>query len=119
MDPNIWGPHLWIFLHSMSFTYAEDRLHATKREQREMYTFLKSLQYVLPCVCKFNYKMHFENYPPRLKTRRDLFEWLVDLHNIVNLEYNKKNSSRNIKPKRTYTYKEVEDMYRKMYSKKD
>jgi hypothetical protein len=117
MDPNIWGPHLWIFLHSMSFTYGEDRLQATRKEQKHMYAFLESLKYVLPCSCKLNYKTHFNNNPPRLNNRRELFEWLVDLHNIVNIEYNNDISKNNGKPlKKLYSYKEVEKMYRQMYS---
>lgn len=116
MDPNIWGPHLWIFLHSMSFTYAENRLKATTKEKKHMYNFLESLQYVLPCLCKYNYKKHFKNNPPRLDTRRDLFEWLIDLHNVVNLDYNKKMVGKNVPMKRLYSYDEVEKMYFKMYT---
>ena len=118
MDPVIWGPHLWVFLHSMSFAYGKNRLAPTDDEKKGMYQFLQSLQYVLPCVCKFNYARHFKKSPPRLDTRKDLFQWLVELHNTVNLDYNKKMIKQNISftPKKLYTYEEVEQMYKKMYN---
>ena len=119
MDPNVWGPHLWIFLHSMSFTYSENRLCATSKEKKHMYAFLESLKYVLPCSCKFNYARHFKNHPPRLENRRELFEWLVDLHNVVNLEYNKNIAEiKNLPLKKLYDYSEVEKMYKHMYKNK-
>jgi len=109
MDPKIWGPHLWFFLHSMSFTYAKNRKRATTEEKIQMYTFLESLRFVLPCdVCKKNYSNYLLDYPPRLDSRKELFEWLVDLHNCVNGECKKSN-------KRLYTYDEVEKLYNKAY----
>ena len=115
MDPTIWGPPLWKFLHSIPFAYGADRLQATPKEQKHMYTFLESLKHVLPCSCKLNYKKHFKENPPRLNNRRELFEWLVDLHNTVNMEFNT-NSKNNGKPlKKLYTYKEVEQMYIQLY----
>ena len=57
----------------------------------KMKTFLESLQHTLPCLeCRINYKRHLEKYPIRLGSRRELFNWVVDLHNAVNLETNKK-----------------------------
>ena len=112
MDPAIWGPHLWFFLHSMSFCYAENRLSPTKTEKKDMYIFLKSLRTVLPCtVCKENYSNYFNLYPPRLNSRKELFEWLVDLHNHVNTEVSKKGDYSN------YSYTDVEKMYKSIYKK--
>lgn len=121
MDPAIWGPHLWFFLHSMSFAYAKDKDHPTELEKRQMYQFLESLKYVLPCICKNNYSAYFDKYPPKLNSRKELFRWLVDLHNHVNMEHNKElsiNSSKTPRHwKRKYTYKEVEKMYIDRYTK--
>jgi hypothetical protein len=119
MDPEIWGPHLWFFLHSMSFTYAKDKDHPTREEKKYMYQFLESLKYVLPCVCKDSYKKHFDNFPPRLNSRRELFEWLVDLHNRINKQTNeerikKGDFSKPLKDEHV-KYKDVEKMYRGIY----
>ena len=54
MNPKIWGPHAWIFLHSVSFSYPDD---PTEEDKKEYKKFFESLQYVLPCdTCKYNYK---------------------------------------------------------------
>lgn len=116
MEPKIWGPKLWFFLHTMTFAYAENKDKPTKAEQKHMYQFLESLKYVLPCVCKDNYAWYFDTHPPNLSSRKKLFEWVVDLHNHVNEEYNK--SCRPEDSKRIYTYNEVEQMYKFYYSRK-
>ncbi len=83
-----------------------------KTEKKDMYNFLKSLRTVLPCtVCKENYSNHFNLYPPRLNSRKELFEWLVDLHNHVNTEVSKKGDYSN------YSYTDVEKMYKSIYKK--
>ena len=111
MDPKIWGPHLWFFLHSMSFTYAKNRKKPTPEEKIQMYTFLESLRHVLPCeICKINYSTYLLENPPKLDSRKELFEWLVDLHNCVNGECKKTK-------KRLYTYDEVEKLYNQAYGK--
>ena len=108
MNPNVWGPHLWLFLHVMSLTYAKNRLHPTKKEKAHMFQFLYHLQFTLPCAsCRTNYAKYFERHPPRLGTRRELFEWLVDLHNSVNRKNNKP----------LFTYKEAETLYRTLLEK--
>lgn len=106
MHPEIWGPHLWNFLHTMTLTYAKHRHHATKKEKAHMNQFLYHLQFTLPCAsCRTNYASYFERNPPPLNTRRELFEWLVDLHNAVNRQ--------NQKP--IFTYTQVEQLYKQMY----
>ena len=112
MDPKIWGPHLWFFLHSMSFTYAKNRKKATTEEKIQMYNFLESLKFVLPCdICRVNYSNFLDKNPPKLNSRKELFRWLVDLHNCVNGECGSKH-------KRQYTYDEVEKLYKEVYNQK-
>ncbi len=121
MDPAIWGPHLWHFLHSMSFAYAKDKNNPTQQEKYYMFNFLESLKFVLPCSCKKNYTEHFDNNPPRLNSRRELFEWLVDLHNKVNKQTNeyldKKGDYKTPRKNEKVTYKFVENMYKSIYNK--
>lgn len=103
MEPNIWGPPAWKFLHTITFQYPES---PTDLDKQKYYTFFNSLKNVLPCPnCKEHYSENFENISIRLESREDLIEWLIDIHN----EVNKKNN------KRIYTYKEVYDIYNKMY----
>ncbi len=120
MDPNIWGPHLWFFLHSMSFAYAKNKDHPTEEEKKYMYQFLESLKFVLPCACKDNYAKHFDKHPPKLDSRMELFKWLVDLHNKVNKQTNdyKKNKGdfTHLKNEKV-SYESVEAMYKSIYNK--
>ena len=103
MEPNIWGPPGWTFLHTITFQCPEN---PTDLDKQKYYTFFNSLKNVLPCPnCKEHYTENFENIPIRLESREDLIEWLIDIHN----EVNKKNN------KRIYTYKEVYDIYNKKY----
>lgn len=124
MDPKIWGPHLWFYLHSMSFQYCHDKKCATTKEKRAMKQFLDSLKHTIPCQeCREKYSAYLEMNPPNLENRRGLFKWLVDLHNYVNEESNKKlDRIHGFRPahlvKRMYTYKEVEERYKAIYSGK-
>lgn len=102
----IWGPHLWIYLHTLSYSYPEE---PSSKERDEYNFFLESLKEVLPCEkCRIHYKEYLKKNEPKLGSRKELSEWMIDLHNNVN-KMNKK---------REYTYEEVNEIYKKMYEKK-
>ena len=87
MEPNVWGPPGWIFLHTVTFQYPEN---PTDLDKQKYYTFFNSLKNVLPCPnCREHYRENFENIPIRLESREDLIEWLIDIHNNVNQSNNK------------------------------
>ena len=103
MEPNIWGPGAWTFLHSITFQYPES---PSDMEKQKYYVFFNSLKNVLPCpVCRGHYETNLENLPIRLDTRQELIEWLIDVHNEINIMNNKK----------VYSYDEVYEIYNKMY----
>ena len=103
MEPNIWGPAGWTFLHSVTFKYPEN---PSDLEKQKYYNFFNSLKNVLPCpTCQEHYENNFEKIPIRLENREELIEWLIDLHNEVN----------RMNGKRVYTYDEVYDIYNDMY----
>jgi len=89
MNSNVWGPHAWIFIHSVALNYPSK---PTEKDKINYKNFFVSLQHVLPCVvCQNNYKTHLEeiqidNY---LNNRKDLFMFTVLLHNAVNKINNK------------------------------
>jgi hypothetical protein len=90
MNQNIWGPHLWFSLHTISFTYP---LKPTKSDMNDYKIFYESLQNVIPCnICKKNYIRHLKEHPidPHLNNRKDLVYWVIDMHNMVNAETGKK-----------------------------
>ena len=109
MNQNIWGPHLWFVLHTITFNYP---LKPTKEDISNYNDFLVSIKHVLPCsVCRKHYKRHLKENSPKkaLKSRDNFIKWMIDLHNEVNGETGKKN---------TYTYSEIISRYEKVYNMK-
>lgn len=109
MNQNIWGPHFWFVLHTITFNYP---LKPTYEDKKQTLNFLQSLQYILPCsVCRKHYKRHLKTDPPNkhLKNRDTFIKWMIDLHNDVNGETGKRS---------TYTYQEVLNRYESIYNMK-
>jgi len=107
MNQNIWGPHLWFSLHTISFNYP---IKPSEKDKEEYKIFFKSLQEVIPCsVCKKNYKRHLNEHPIEdyLNSRKLLVYWVIDMHNMVNAEIGKKILSYDI------VLKKYEDVYKK------
>tara|TARA_B100001123_G_C15337334_1_gene1033342 strand:+ start:5479 stop:5886 length:408 start_codon:yes stop_codon:yes gene_type:complete len=104
MEPNIWGPAGWIFLHSITFNYPENPNY----DEKQIYqNFFENLKFVLPCPnCQKHYAENIRKHPIRLDTRKELIEWLIDIHNEVNIINNKK----------TYSYQEVYQKYNNLYA---
>jgi hypothetical protein len=109
MEPQIWGKHAWIFLHSITMTYPENPSNEDKKTYKN---FFQSLDKILPCIiCRVNYKKHINNVPIDnfLHSRRSLVEWLINIHNQTNTMLNKP----------TIEYDEVIDNFKKLYKKDD
>ena len=87
MEPNIWGPHAWLFLHTITLNYPD---HPTNKEKEIYRSFFKTLGGVLPCEkCREHYLINLEKYPIQLESKEDLTKWLFNLHNQVNIKNNK------------------------------
>ena len=90
MNQNIWGPHLWFSLHTISFNYP---LNPTQEERNNFKNFFLNLQEVIPCsICKKNYIRHLKEHPIDnfLNNKKSLVYWVIDMHNMVNGEIGKK-----------------------------
>lgn len=89
MNPNIWGPHLWNFLHTISFNYPDV---ATTDVRESHYNFFNSLIDILPCdVCRVNYKKKLQNLNllGSLNTKEDFVDFVINLHNNVSKDLGK------------------------------
>jgi hypothetical protein len=107
MNQNIWGPHLWFSLHTITLNYP---LKPTDKDKEGYKKFFKSLTETIPCsVCKKNYIRHIKENPidNKLDSRKDLVYWLIDMHNMVNGEIGKKILSYDI------VIKKYENVYNK------
>lgn len=107
MNQNIWGPHLWFSLHTISFAYP---LKPTQEDKDNYKNFFLNLKHVIPCsVCKKNYKRHLEEHPidDYLVDKKRLVYWVIDMHNMVNAEIGKKTMSYDV------VIKKYENVYKK------
>jgi len=106
MNQNIWGPHFWETLHTITFNYP---LKPSQKDKENYQNFFTSLKYVLPCsYCQKNYVRNMNELPIKLNNRKELVYWLIDLHNEVNGK----------EGKRQYTYEEIIKIYEIKYKKK-
>jgi len=110
MKPEVWGPHAWIFLHSITFNYPDN---PTEDEKKHYKNFFENLKFILPCdLCKEHYKINIKKKKLTdkvLSSRKNLIEWLIDIHN----EVNKRNKKKKLK------YKEVVKKYLDFYEGKN
>lgn len=103
MDPNVWGPGAWTFLHSVTLNYPKKPNYLDKQRYSQ---FFHNLQFVLPCpICQEHYQSNVRNNPIKLDSRDELVAWLVDIHNQVNRKNGKKMWSLN------EFYKKYQQMY--------
>ena len=108
MNQNIWGPHLWFSLHTISFNYP---ITPTNNDMKDYKNFFINLENVIPCsVCKKNYIRHLKEHPINdyLDNRKKLVYWVIDMHNMVNAEIGKK----------ILSYETVIKKYENVYKKK-
>ncbi len=108
LNPEIWGPHFWYTLHTISFYYQE---YPTSTDMRLYKEFYESFVTMLPCKsCKLHYRRLLSQYPidAHLNSRDSLSRWVVFIHNQVNRKLNKKEMA----------YDDVVKMYRKWFDQK-
>ena len=100
----IWGPAMWLFLHTTSFNYP---VIPSESDKKHYYKFFKNLQNILPCrYCRENYaenikKIHKLTYGV-MKNRETLSRWVFELHEIINERLGKKSG---------LSYEDVRDRY--------
>ena len=107
MNSNIWGPGAWTLLHSITFNYPKTPSQQNKNEYAD---FFYALANVLPCsVCQNHFRKNLNDLPIKLhlQSRNDLVKWLFEIHNLVNIQINKK----------TITFKKFQNVYKNLYNK--
>lgn len=84
LNPKLWGKEGWRFIHFVAVTYDPSK--------KEAYlNFFQNLPKILPCpVCGKHFKENMAKMPPRMESNQTVFEWTVDMHNLVNKETGKK-----------------------------
>lgn len=89
ISPSTWGPFFWHTMHLVALGYPNEPTYAEKRAAKEFY---ESFAHLIPCpTCKLHYAEHLKEMPltPSLDSKKDLFRWTVDMHNLVNKDLGK------------------------------
>ena len=84
MDPTVWGPHYWMFLHTVAAHYPKHPNAITKKVH---YRLFHNFQEFIPHrQIAANYTKLIDAYPvtPYLDSRERLVEWVNFIHNQIN-----------------------------------
>ena len=109
MLTNVWGPSLWLFLHTISFNYP---VNPTKKDKERYKKFISLLQYILPCrYCRENFKNNLKSLPLSnnvFKSRNNFSKYLYKLHEHINTMLGKQSN---------LTYNQVRERYERFRSR--
>lgn len=84
LDPKIWGPHYWFFLHTMAMTYPH---HPNTITKKKYYEFIQNLPLFLPVeIISGEFSKLIDKYPiaPYLDNRDSFIRWIHFIHNKIN-----------------------------------
>jgi len=85
LDPKIWGPHYWFFLHTIALNYP---LHPNKIIKKKYYDFIQNLPLFIPIENMSNHLSKLlDMYPvtPYLDSRESFIKWMYYIHNKINI----------------------------------
>lgn len=84
LDPKIWGPHYWFFLHTIAMTYPH---HPNAVTKKKYYEFVQNLPLFIPVeeISK-EFEKLIDKYPitPYLDNRDSFTRWMYFIHNKIN-----------------------------------
>ena len=83
-DPEVWGPHYWFFLHTVSMIYPKYPNDGTKKK---FYEFIQNFHLFIPVEKHATYFSDLiAKYPvaPYLDNRDSFVRWVHFIHNKVN-----------------------------------
>jgi hypothetical protein len=89
LDPKIWGPKYWFFLHTISLCYPNYPNAITKKKY---YEFIQNLPLFLPIEeIASNFSKLLDKYPiqPYLDNKESFIKWVWFIHNKINEQLEK------------------------------
>ena len=105
---HIWGPNLWMILHSAAERIGTSHIKLPQEELRIWAGLLSSLRHSLPCpICKKHFTTYFLSTPVKMFNQEFIRIWLYDLHRQVNDRTEKEN---------TITIEQVPEIYSKPFN---
>jgi hypothetical protein len=95
LDPKVWGPHYWFFLHTLAMTYPH---HPNSVTKKKYYEFIQNLPLFLPVEeISSEFSKLIDKYPitPYLDNRDSFVRWMYFIHNKINEKLEKPQISLN------------------------
>ena len=89
LNPEIWGPHYWFVLHSISLQYPTMPNETTKKKY---YDFIQNIPIFIPNSNIGNeFSKYLDEYPvtPYLDSRESFIKWVNFIHNKINIKLGK------------------------------
>jgi hypothetical protein len=93
LDPKVWGPHYWFFLHTVAMCYPHRPNTITKKKY---YEFIHNIPMFIPVETMATYfSQLLDQYPvsPYLDSRDAFIRWMHFIHNKINQRLEKPNIS--------------------------
>ena len=84
LDPKIWGPHYWFFLHTIAMSYPKFPNAVTKKKY---YEFIQNIPLFIPVEqIAGEFSKLLDQYPvqPYLDNRESIVRWTWFIHNKIN-----------------------------------
>lgn len=106
---HIWGPQLWMILHSSAERIGIPKLSRLPQEESRIWSaLLASLRFSLPCPqCKKHYTDYFSSTPITIINSINIRQWLYNLHCQVNSRTGKPNA---------ITIEQIPELYNKPFN---
>lgn len=95
LDPKIWGPHYWFFLHTIAMTYP---IHPNAVTKKKYYEFVQNIPLFIPVeIMAGEFSKLLDQYPvqPYLDNRESFIRWMWFIHNKINKKIEKPQISLN------------------------
>lgn len=95
LEPKVWGPHYWFFIHTVAMTYPVRPNAVTKKKY---YEFIQNLPLFIPVEnIAGEFSKLLDKYPvmPYLDNRESLIRWTHFIHNKINKKLEKPTISLN------------------------
>ena len=84
LEPNVWGPHFWFFLHTLALSYPH---HPNAVTKKKYYEFLQNLPLFIPNeTIATDFSKLLDKYPVTsyLDNRASIIKWTHFIHNKIN-----------------------------------
>ena len=95
LDPKIWGPHYWFFLHTIAMSYP---VHPNAVTKKKYYDFVQNIPLFIPVESMAGeFSKLLDKYPvqPYLDNKESIIRWMWFIHNKINKKLEKPEISLN------------------------